>query len=60
MLIKKVHQKSVIFAFIIIFEKGCKFPVDIFDGCDDVLMTSVNVNDICHFRHLWCYFVLLI
>ena len=47
MLIKQVNQKSVIFSAIGIFlNKGFKFQPNVFDGCHDLLMMSMNLSDI--------------
>ena len=45
MLIKQANQKSVIFASIGIFkDKG--FQPYVYNGCHDVLMRSIDLNDI--------------
>lgn len=51
MLIKQVNQNSVIsfhfFHYLFtILNKGLKFQIDVQNGCYDVLMMSVNFNDI--------------
>ena len=47
MLIKQVHQKSVIFVTIRIFEIiVLKFQPNICNRCDDLLMMSMNFSNI--------------
>ena len=46
MLIKKVHQKSKIFVTMGIFQIEFKFQPNVFNGCHDVLMMSMNLSDI--------------
>ena len=47
MLIKRVHQKSVIVVTIcIVLDKGIKFQTNICNGCHDILMVTININDI--------------
>ena len=47
MLRRQVNQKSVIFVTIVIFlDKGFKFELDVWNGCHDVLIMSMNLNDI--------------
>ena len=59
MLIKELYQNSELFATIIIFQKWFKFQADICNGCDDVFMISINLNDIFYFKYLWCSFCVI-
>ena len=46
MLIKQVHQKSVVFVTILVFlDKGFKFEPSVCNRCHDLLM-SMNLSDI--------------
>ena len=45
-LIKQVHQKSLIFVTIGIFNKGFKFQPYVCNICHDLLMMSMNLSDI--------------
>ena len=46
-LIKPIHQKIVIFVTIGIFlNDGFKFQPNVFNGCHDVLMISMNLSNI--------------
>ena len=47
MLIRQVHQKSVIFVTIGIFQiKGFKFQPDVCNGCHDELMMFMKLSNI--------------
>ena len=47
MLIRQTNQKSAIFITIdFFFDKAFKFQRNVCNGCDDVLMISINVNQI--------------
>ena len=47
MLIKEANQKSAIFLIIGFFlNKGFKFQPCVWNRCHDLLMTSMNLNDI--------------
>ena len=41
-----MHQKSAIFVTIGIFDKEFKFQTYVCNGCHDVLIMSINLNDI--------------
>ena len=41
-----MHQKRAIFVTIGIFDKEFKFQTYVCNGCQDVLIMSVNLNDI--------------
>ena len=54
MLIKQVHQKSVLFAIINTFQ------ADVYNRCHDTLMVFINPNDIATLNILgvdYCYFI---
>ena len=44
MLIKQVHQKSVM--FVVFLNYSLKFQPNVCSRCDDLLMMSVNLSDI--------------
>ena len=46
MLVKQVHEKSVIFVTVGIFKIGFKFQPNVCNRCHDLLMMSMNFNDI--------------
>ena len=51
MLIRQVHQRSVLLATIAIFlNKGFKLQLNECSGCQDVLMISMNLSDIAILR----------
>ena len=53
MLIKQVHQKSMIFVTIGIFSiKGFKFQPNVCNRCHDLLIMSVNIRDIAISRDI--------
>ena len=53
MLIKQVHQKSMIFVTIGIFLiKGFKFQPNVCNRCHDLLIMSVNIRDIAISRDI--------
>ena len=46
MLIRQANQKTSLFVIIGIFlDKGFKIQPDIYNGCHDVLMMSMNLKD---------------
>ena len=46
MFIRQVHLKSLLFATIVVFlNKRFKFQPSICNGCRDILMMSMNLND---------------
>ena len=49
MLIRQVHQKSVISHCWSFLDKGIKFQPSVCNGCYDVSMKSMNLNDIAIF-----------
>ena len=47
MLIRQVNQESTIFVTISIFlSKGFKFPLNVSNGCYDLLIMSMNLSDV--------------
>ena len=46
MLIKQVHQKSVIFVTMVFLNKGFEFQPNVCDRCHDLLMMSMNLSDV--------------
>ena len=46
LLIKPVHQKSVIFVTIGFFDKEFKLQMNVCNGCHDLLMMPITLDDI--------------
>ena len=52
MLIRKGNQKSATFGTTVFFlNKGFKFQTNVFSGCRDLLIMSMNLSDIIIFKH---------
>ena len=45
MLIRQLHQKSVLFYTTVFLDKGFKFQEYACNGCHDLLMMSINLNN---------------
>ena len=46
MLIKQLNNKNQYLSLLLLFGKCFKFQLDVYNGCDDLLMMSMNLNDI--------------
>ena len=54
MLIRQLHQKSVLFVTIGFLDKEFKFQPDVCNECHDVLMMSMNFVHYCYSKHSPC------
>ena len=58
MLIKQANQKSVIFAWYFLHE-GFKFQLNVWNGCHDLLMMSMNLSDFAILNIKGSYFCII-